>query len=349
MTHYTQDSRIQPALDTEAVDTLLRRESDRDARRWLEHYTDERQRHAGAVEADRRDASAALTDLLPPSESKPIAPLSEPEILQAGAPRNGVSSANEPTLPRDDSDQATAIRSAAAQQQHPIEPPQSLIKALIADAIGGKQFSQDEPARLRATRIGPTKPDAGSSIPTDVMLGQYAQTMPVTPPASLFTSPVTGMDQASDVLSQEAKTGVTFQASWSDVPVNRGLLPQPVQENAATELAMSKALTRDRTLGDHAIGSALSGFPQAVGPGDLRGRAINAPTMIEPNPGSERQVSPWADTPATSSGKESIAAATEELERLRSAARRTADELEKVRGPVPPAFPARPPVFRDRS
>jgi hypothetical protein len=349
MNHNTQDSWIQRGLDTEAVDTQLRRESDRDARRWLEHYIDERRHQAGAVEGNRRDAGAALTELLLPADSKPIARLSEPEKLQAGAPRVAVSTANDPTLPVDHTDQARAIRSAAAQQQHPIEPPQPRVRAQIAEAIGGSQLSQAESARQLATRIGPTKPDAGSSIPTDVVLGQYAQTIPVTPLASLYTSPVAGMERASDVLSQQAKTGGTFQESWGDVRVNHGPSPRAVQENAATELAMSNALTRDRTLGDHAIGSALSGLPEGVGPADRRRPATGAPTMIGPNQDSERLISPWADPPAGTSGKESIAAATDELERLRSAARRTADELEKIRGPVPPAFPARPPVLRDRS
>ena len=112
---------------------------------------------------------------------------------------------------------------------------------------------------------------------------------------------------------------------------------------------MAKALTRDRTFGDQAIGSALSGSVDALGPGDRRPSAINARTMIEPSRGSERPVSPRSGAPASASRTESMEAATQELERLRSAARRTADELEKVRGPVPPAFPARPPVFRDRS
>jgi len=112
---------------------------------------------------------------------------------------------------------------------------------------------------------------------------------------------------------------------------------------------MSQAFTRDRTLGERAIGAALSGFPEAVGPGDRRPPASNAQTMIEPNCGSERHLSQLANTSTTGLGKEMMVAATQELERLRSAARRTADELEKVRGPVPPAFPARPPVFRDRS
>ncbi len=112
---------------------------------------------------------------------------------------------------------------------------------------------------------------------------------------------------------------------------------------------MAKALTLDRTFGDQAIGSALSGSVDALGPGDRRPSAINARAMIEPSRGSERPVSPRSGAPASISGTESMEAATQELERLRSAARRTADELEKVRGPVPPAFPARPPVFRDRS
>jgi len=57
---------------------------------------------------------------------------------------------------------------------------------------------------------------------------------------------------------------------------------------------------------------------------------------------------PLADMSASGSGQQAMAAAVEELERLRAAARRTADELEKIRGPVPPAFPARPTVFQGR-
>jgi hypothetical protein len=213
------------------------------------------------------------------------------------------------------------------------------------------------------------------SVPTDAVLDQYAQTVPVTPPPPRYAGPLVRMEQLSDVISQQVDSGVELQEARGAAPgaaepregrggdegelpfavtaergpVKRPTFPQMVQQDPATELTMSKVLTRDRRLGDHAIGSGLPGLPEAVGPVEHRRLATNASAMIEPNPGSARPVSPWTGTPASSSGTESMAAATEELERLRSAARRTADELERIRGPVPPAFPARPPVFRDRS
>lgn len=353
MAHITQESWIQAALNQQTADNPLTRESARDARR-LQHYTDERGRHAASVEPNRRNAGEALKELVP-SESDRSARLSDPEMLQPSAPQTGTSLASESRLP--------------------LEPPHSLTNSLIAGASRGKGFGQDESARLLATLVGPTKADAGMSVPTDVVLDQYAQTVPVTPPPPRYAGPFARTKPMSDMISQQVRTGVEFQEARGAAPgaaeprdgrggdegelpfavtakrgpVKRPTFPQMVQQDPATELTMSKALTRDRRLGDHAIGSGLSGLPEAVDSVDRRRPAINAPAMIEPNDGSSRPVSPRAGTPARSSGTESMAAATEELERLRSAARSTAGELEKIRGPIPPAFPARPPVFRDRS
>ena len=51
---------------------------------------------------------------------------------------------------------------------------------------------------------------------------------------------------------------------------------------------------------------------------------------------------PSFDTAANGSVHEAIAAATDELERLRAAVRRTIDDLERVRGSVQPHLPALP-------
>jgi hypothetical protein len=353
MAQNTQEPGNHVALNQETADNLLTRESDRDARR-LQDYTDERGLHAASVERNRRSAGQALAELFP-SESDQSARSSDPEMLQSNTPQTGISLASESRLP--------------------LEPPHSLTNTLIAGASSGKGFGQDESARLLATLVGPTKPDSGMSVPTDVVLDKYAQTVPVTPPPPRYAGPFVRMEQVSDVISQQVETGVESQEARGAAPgaaepregrrgdegelpfavtaergpVKRPTFPQMVQQDPATELTMSKALTRDRRLGYHAIGSGLPGLPEAVDPVERRRPAINAPAMIEPNAGSASPVSPWAGTPARSSGTESMAAATEELERLRSTARRTADELEKIRGPVTPAFPARPPVFRDRS
>ena len=97
-----------------------------------------------------------------------------------------------------------------------------------------------------------------------------------------------------------AKRDFPFAAAPERRPSGRTSFPRVVQQDAATELTMAKALTRDRTFGDQAIGSALSGSVDALGPGDRRPSAINARTMIEPSRGSERPVSPWSGAPASS-------------------------------------------------
>jgi hypothetical protein len=238
-----------------------------------------------------------------------------------------------------------------------------------------EEHSPPPRSEVPATPIRPTKPDAGRSIPTDDALGKYARTLPFTPLASWYVDPSNGMEPVSDRIDQQAETGAEFQeamdaapgaiearggtgedegknrfaATSEREPVNRAPFPRIVQPDAASELTMSRAFTMDRTLSEQAIGAAWSGFPEALGQGDRPPRASNAQTMNERNRGSERRPSPLADTSTAGSGKETMVAVTEELERLRSAARQTADELQKVRGPVPPAFPSRPPAFRDRS
>jgi hypothetical protein len=338
MAHNTQETGIGSGLDKVAADTVLRRESDRDVRR-RELYADELRRHVGAVEGNRHNVRVALTELYP-TQSEPIARLSLPTPpTLAETVGSALSTSSTPPFARGGETFETGSSLAT---RRPISQPSP---SLANGELGGAQ-SPPRPAVL-ATLIGPTKPDAGRSIPTDDVLGRYARSLPLTGPASWYTGPRNGMEQTSDRIDPQAKTPV----------------PRMVQQDAATELTMSQALALDRTLGERAIGAAWSGFSEAVGPGDRRPRASDAQTMIEPNRGAPgpggptaqgwgvpaRRFSPLADTSTTGLGKEAMAAVTEELERLRSAARQTADELEKVRGPVPPAFPSRPPVFRDRS
>jgi hypothetical protein len=346
MDHNTSKTWIHSALGKELAEASIRRETDQDARR-LSLSTDELRRTAEAVEGNAWSSREAL-NVIVPADSEPIAQWSEPNRLKADVPR----------IER--TDRAKENRSAAAPERKP--QPQHEDQRL-------------ERAQSLTNLLGPTNAHVSRSIPTAVVLGKYARTMPVASPASRYTDPLMGREQASDVIDREARNDVIFpetpgalpgevethQGRGGDKrefpfaaaperrPVGRTSIPRVVQQDAATELTMAKALTVDRTFGDQAIGSALSGSRDAPGPGDRRPSSTNARPMIEPNRGSERPVSPGSGAQASPSGTESMEAATHELERLRSAARRTADELEKVRGPVPPAFPARPPIFRDRS
>jgi hypothetical protein len=346
MDHNTPKTWIYSALGKELAETSIRRETDRDAQR-LSLSTDELRHHAEAVEGNASSSRKALSAFFP-TDPEPIPQSSEPDRLKADVPQ----------IER--TDRAKENRSAAAPERRP-QPHH--------------EDQRLERAQSLTNLFGPTNAHASGSIPTAVVLGKYARAMPVASPASRYTDPLMGREQASDIIGREArndvifpetpgalpgevethqgrggdKTEFPFAAAPERRPVGRTSFPRVVQQDAATELTMAKALTPDRTFGDQAIGSTLSGSLDAPGTGDRRPSAINARAMIEPNRRSERPVSPWSGAPASTSGTESMEAATQELERLRSAARRTADELEKVRGPVPPAFPARPPVFRDRS
>ena len=63
---------------------------------------------------------------------------------------------------------------------------------------------------------------------------------------------------------------------------------------------------------------------------------------LDRNGGWKSDDGPMSNNATNGSAQEAMAAATDELERLRAAVRRTIDELERVRGPVQPPLPALP-------
>ena len=126
-----------------------------------------------------------------PTDSEPIAESTEPDRLKADVPRI------------DRTDRAKENRSATAPERKP--QPQHEDQRL-------------ERAQSLTNLIGPTNAYVSGSIPTAVMLGKYAGTMPVASPASRYTDSLMGREQASNVIDREARNDVIFSETPGALP-----------------------------------------------------------------------------------------------------------------------------------
>jgi hypothetical protein len=355
MDHHHQETRVHSDPIEDVVETALRREHDRASRQRALH-AEELRRLAWAVESNWPGGRQALDEFLPTGPDRAVRP-GEPIAPERGAPTVGIPLVNDTVVPRD--------------------PPNPAATSRRAPARGTEHLIPEQPSGLLARWMAPPTPDVFTprSIHDGNVPVHYSERLPIVPPASLFTGALGDNDPVSELTSQQPGAGVvnehisnastgamdairgagvddgplSFAAAKDQDPLNRQRSRLPAGLDFRNELATSRALAREPSKAERAIDSLWSGFSETPGPGDRRPSAINPRTMIETGRGSDRPGSPRADTRTRDAGKESMDAAADELERLRSAARRTADELAKIRGPVPPAFPARPPVFRDRS
>ena len=192
MDHNTPKTWIHSALGKELAEASIRREIRPRCRR-LSLSTDELRHHAEAVEGNASSSREASTRF--PTDSEPIARLSESDRLKPDVP----------LIER--TDRAKENRSAAAPERKP--QPRHEDQRL-------------ERAQSLTNRLGPTKAHVSASVPTAVVLGKYAGTMPVASPATRYTGPFMGREQASDVVERAARDNRIF-------PETPGALPDEVE------------------------------------------------------------------------------------------------------------------------
>jgi hypothetical protein len=115
-----------------------------------------------------------------------------------------------------------------------------------------------------------------------------------------------------------------------------------VHQRTEVEGMNSSALSRDRALGEPAIGSVLASFGEMMGQGDQRAHTSKPHTIFDRNGAWKSDDGARSNTATDVSAQQAMAAATDELERLRAAVKLTIDELERARGSVQPPLPALP-------
>jgi HAMP domain-containing protein len=133
----------------------------------------------------------------------------------------------------------------------------------------------------------------------------------------------------SDVFRYPAKNRDTRSA---DVPSPRLL----TQGMISSELALERAADAP------AIDSITANCGALIAQGDKRPCSTNTPADFDRDGGYKIDGGRFSNLPTTHSAQDTLAAATEEVERLAAAVRRTIHELERARGSVQPALPALP-------
>ena len=113
----------------------------------------------------------------------------------------------------------------------------------------------------------------------------------------------------------------------------QGLLPEGMK---SSELAL------ERTAAAPAFDSIAANFGASIAQGDKRTSSTNISTNLDRDGGYGIDGGPFSNVTTSQSVQDALAAATEEVERLTVAVRRTIQELERARGSVQPALPALP-------
>ena len=113
----------------------------------------------------------------------------------------------------------------------------------------------------------------------------------------------------------------------------QGLLPEGMK---SSELAL------ERTSAAPTFDSIAANFGASIAQGDKRTSSPNISTNLDQAGGFRIDGGPHAHATTSQSVQDALAAATEEVERLAAAVRRTIHELDRARGSVQPALPALP-------
>ncbi len=361
----TQETWIRSGPARDALEAVLRQEGDRDARRrvWL---TEDMRRQVAAPQANFPAASVALAELFP-SWFGGIDPSSEQQAITEDGPLARYSPGSDFRVARDSVDSTNAIRPTDIRQ--PTEPRHRFMKLDSSWVDESNVFNPADLVGLLVTHGRQTV--RGGGISSTELLAQYNTTLPV---ALQETNPDIGDTQFRDLLSRQTGAGDEFKERWGIAPrridsgeegggdagefpradrvapesIHRGSHRDLTGRPASVDLMMSQPFARDQPLSERAIDAALSGVSPPMDSTEFRLPPTIAGRSLEGKRGADSHFGPMAEMSASSPVQHAMAAVVEELERLRAAARRTADELEKVRGLVPPAFPARPPVFHGR-
>ena len=111
---------------------------------------------------------------------------------------------------------------------------------------------------------------------------------------------------------------------------------------AQADRTITNDLMHDGQAGASAIGSILRGFGEMIGQSDRRADPNTPRPTIDRADGWKSGDDSSPNAAANGSAQDAMAMAGSELERLRTAVRRTIDDLERVRGSVQPPLPSLP-------
>jgi hypothetical protein len=328
MAYNTRETWIRSGPARDALESLSRQEGDHDARPrvWL---AEDVRRQVSAAHGNRPAASEALAELFP-SWFGGIDPSTGPEGTTEHGPPAGDSPGDDFGVATESVDPPSAIRSAGIRR--PTEPRQRFMK------VDSSWIDENLPVTVWKTNPAIVDEQIRELLGGPTGAGDEFEETWGTGPRPIDSDEDGGGDPGEFPRANRVAPELINRRS------NRALTGR----EASVELMMSQPWARDPPLGARAIDAALPGASPPEDSVGSRSPPAIAGRSLEGKRGAESHLGSMADTSATSLAPQAMAALVEELERLRAAVRRTADELEKIRGPVPAAFPARPPDFQGR-
>ena len=153
------------------------------------------------------------------------------------------------------------------------------------------------------------------------------------PGNTLMSEQVTSLAETNAI---ERELGSGHSRNFGQDHPSRSLRPA---YQAPTEGMIPSEIPHDRTASVFGFGSILGRFGDVFGQGDQHGDPSSPHMTLDRVGGLHTDDGHFSTTAANGSAQEAMAIA-DELERLRTAVRRSIDELERVRGSVHPALPA---------
>ena len=347
------------------LDLVLRQERDHEAGRRIT-LTEDVRRQGAALHAEFHAGLQTLAELFPSWFTQ-----RDPSSQQQGTAQDHPSA-------RDSSecDHQVALESLfsanvvqAADFRRPTEPRQRFMK-LDSSWLGlTEALAQQDCEGLLAAHGGQAV--RGGGITTSELLAQCGTTFPDAYPR---TGPDIGVEPIRELRPGQTRSSDEFDGIWGvawqgvesseastrgpgeSPPVDRitpgaiyrGTMRGRTVRETAVEQSMSQRFAHDHTLNAWPLDEALPGVSVPLDSIDFRSPlAVGGQHQVEQR-GADIHLGLMNETSLSSMLQQAMTAVVEELDRLRTAARRTANELEKLRGPVSPAFPSKPPEFHGR-
>jgi hypothetical protein len=341
-----------PRVLDHALDAVVRQQGENDNRR-RPLFDDATRRQAAVYEEKSLDHSKTHLGFLPASQA--TTDVRSNRAAREEGPGRGASG-GESDMHFRARHRLALVGEATANQimgvTVPFAPALGLTRAMAAYAgfVDGRNPLQ--PDRAQGAAIGNSRHDSPLGNTPDREAGNN----PIAQLDSKYTAPVHGQHDRI-VSARDTLTSNQFHPPVETGADEREFLPDRSQGRAGEHGFVSSGiaypaaradgmitndLIHELWVGASTIGAGLGGFGEMIGQGDRRANPGNSHPTVDRDGGSRSDDGLSSDAATSGAVRDAMAAAADELERLRAAVRRTIDELESARSSVQPPLPSLP-------
>jgi hypothetical protein len=347
-----------------AVEAVARQQLEQDSR-WRQFALDESRCHAAAYEeeASRRDSPSRLAFLrlaneptdqfisslepeAPPAHRENVRALDQPLPVQprvelAGrAKSERYAAALVPSQPFPDLDRMIAAHVAGSNPTATIRVLETVSGNEAQDVDGGdgpgRAVTSDLFVQLAPTYTASLHGQIERAVQEHASLARRGELAKA--PVDILT-----MGQLHSAAEAGAALGKTI-SNWSSAREQDGgrRYHRLAQEGTDAAGLLSNGFAHEPALGEPEIDAFVGGFAPITGQHEERAQASTLLLNLDRNDGWISDDRRSSSSATNAPGQEALAAAADEVDRLRAAVRQTIDELERVRGFLHPPLPALP-------